>query len=199
MRSQLADCKDACDDLEYQRANLQINNEELFQRLHQQTQLTVRLRASLDVYMGQSRMQAQGQAQVQSQALTQQQSRSQNELRQSAPMCVCCASEPITTCFQPCGHAAACAKCAREIVRRARGEFMTPRCPVCRQDLGPGEEGDNDNDHNNTLLTAPRTMTRAPTFLRVVGSRQQQPHNNDNDTDDQSSTTREFVGIYIVV
>ena len=46
-------------------------------------------------------------------------------------MCICCLSNPVTMCFNPCGHTA-CAKCCEKTLKMT---YNDDACPLCRKPI----------------------------------------------------------------
>jgi len=153
VKEELEESRETNDDLEMERATLQLNNDELFQRLHQQSAAIVRMQGALD------NMRRFG-------------TFSQSTLHESTSMtttgpsamalvptahCVCCISSTVNACFIPCGHACTCTSCANEIVRRAHDDGKRAACPICRQELG-GDAASTWRPNGRSILTPPPFM-----------------------------------------
>lgn len=126
LRDQVEEYRDSLDEVELARADLEINNDELFRKLHGKSSDVAALQRTIDEL-----------TKAQTPAAASLGSEPARSAIASAALrdCVCCASACINTVFIACGHAATCEACAQKLHSNALDDRRRARCPICRRDL----------------------------------------------------------------
>ena len=127
LREEIEHMQGTIDDLELARANLEINNDELFRNLHSKNTQIVELQRAL--------------SNGTSAHYDNSHDHDHDHDHDSAAMreeahrasCVVCKSACIDTVFVSCNHAACCETCVRALFDFAEEDPRMARCPVCRR------------------------------------------------------------------
>jgi ferredoxin len=140
---ELAACQDQLEDAEMARAHLEINNEELFLKLHGLNTAIARMQQRPSAITANSS------------------TNSTIENTKNSTLCMCCCEANIDTVFR-CKHAVMCEDCVVRMLNHADesdnyndGEA---RCPVCRDPItfsNAGQSSGRSSDHD--FLLAPYT------------------------------------------
>ncbi len=139
---ELAACQDQLDEAEMAKAMLEINNDELFRRIHALNMEIARMRGSMP---------------TNATVVDDDDDESPQPEAMGNTLCLCCCEASIDTVFR-CRHAVMCEDCVIRMMHHADESDVyedetAARCPICRDPItftraGPGDSG---------LLLAPYT------------------------------------------